>query len=175
MIIIIFYFFQSVAQYWPDEGSVSFGPLTVTSEGIYLQNDSVVVRHFSIYNSDRKNDASKNICHIQFLQWPTGKDIPNSPSSLLKVLETVKMWTQEHPDGPVTVQCIDGLGCSGTLCALMTIMENISKAQVLDVFQAVKKLRATRAGMVQSLAQYQLCYRVAQDYLDSNSIYENLK
>ncbi|XP_071799484.1 receptor-type tyrosine-protein phosphatase mu-like isoform X2 [Asterias amurensis] len=165
----------SVAQYWPDEGSVSFEPLTVTSEGIHSKNDSVIVRHFSIYNSSRKNDQSRKVCHIQFLQWPTGKDVPNSPSSLLKVLETVNLWTKDNPGGPVTVQCIDGLGCSGTLCALMTILESIRETQVLDVFQAVKKLRATRAGMVQSLAQYQFCYRVAQEYLDSNTIYENLK
>ncbi|XP_033636797.1 receptor-type tyrosine-protein phosphatase kappa-like [Asterias rubens] len=165
----------SVAQYWPDEGSVSFEPLTVTSEGIHFKNDSVIVRHFSIYNSSRKNDKSRKVCHIQFLQWPTRKDVPNSPSSLLKVLETVNLWTKDNPDGPITVQCIDGLGRSGTLCALMTILESIRETQTLDVFQAVKKLRATRAGMVQSLAQYQFCYGVAQEYLDSNCIYENLK
>ncbi|XP_022089248.1 receptor-type tyrosine-protein phosphatase F-like isoform X2 [Acanthaster planci] len=166
---------RNVPQYWPDEGSLQFGRLTVTFRNIDHQSDTVIVRQFGIRSSEKKSDKEQSICHIQYLAWPSGKEVPNSPSSLLKVLETVKIWTNDHPDEPVTVHCIDGLGCSGTLCALMTVLESVSQEQVVDVFQAVKKLRAARAGLVQTLAQYQLLYQLTQTSLDSNSIYENLR
>ncbi|XP_033636578.1 receptor-type tyrosine-protein phosphatase T-like [Asterias rubens] len=168
----------SIPQYWPEEGSMSFGPLTVELLSVDQLDEDMVVRQFGIVNTVRNKDDMQTVCHIQFLQWPSGKDVPNSPSSLLKVLETVKTWRKGHPDGPLTVQCIDGEGCSGTFCTLVTLLDRLEQDGVIDVFQAVKKLRSTRAGMVKTLAQYQLCYQVMTWYLESasgSSIYENLR
>ncbi|XP_071799486.1 receptor-type tyrosine-protein phosphatase T-like [Asterias amurensis] len=168
----------SIPQYWPEEGSMSFGPLTVKLLSVDQRDEDMIVRQFGIVNTARNKDDMQTVCHIQFLQWPSGKDVPNSPSSLLKVLETVKTWRKGHPDGPLTVQCIDGEGCSGTFCTLVTLLDRLEQDGVIDVFQAVKKLRSTRAGMVKTLAQYQLCYQVMTWYLESasgSSIYENVR
>ncbi|XP_033636810.1 receptor-type tyrosine-protein phosphatase alpha-like [Asterias rubens] len=166
---------SNVPQYWPEEDAeIQVGPLTVKLKSVDQQTDDMIVRQFTIF---KKSEDMQTVCHIQFLQWPSGKDIPSSPPSLLKVLATVKMWTQEHPDGPLTVQCIDGEGCSGTFCTLVTLLDRLEQDGVIDVFQAVKKLRSTRAGMVKTLAQYQLCYQLIKLHLDSassSSIYENL-
>ncbi|XP_033636860.1 receptor-type tyrosine-protein phosphatase F-like [Asterias rubens] len=168
---------QSIPQYWPEEGSMSFGPLTVQLLSEDQRDEDMVVRQFGITYPLRNQKEVQTVCHIQFLQWPKKKDIPSSPSSLLKLIEAVNTWTEEHPDGPLTVHCIDGEGCSGTFCTLVTLLDRLEQDGVIDVFQAVKKLRSTRAGMVKTLAQYQLCYQVVKSYLDeasSSTIYENV-
>ncbi|XP_038066639.1 receptor-type tyrosine-protein phosphatase T-like [Patiria miniata] len=163
----------SVVQYWPEKDSLEFGPLTVTLTNEDRYSEDIIIRQFDVSYPARKNDEVQSVCQIQYLGWPPGKEVPRSPSSLLKVLEAVKMWTTDHPDGPITVHCIDGVGCSGTFCALLTLLDQLAVEKDVDVFQAIKKLRITRAGMVNTLAQYQLCYQVIQTYLDSGSIYEN--
>ncbi|XP_071800000.1 receptor-type tyrosine-protein phosphatase F-like [Asterias amurensis] len=167
----------TIPQYWPDEGSLSFGPLTVKLLSVDQRDEDMVVRQFGITYPLRNQKEVQTVCHIQFLQWPQKKDLPSSPSSLLKLIEAVNTWTEEHPDGPLTVHCIDGEGCSGTFCTLVTLLDRLEQDGVIDVFQAVKKLRSTRAGMVKTLAQYQLCYQVVKSYLDeasSSTIYENV-
>ncbi|XP_038066631.1 uncharacterized protein LOC119736688 [Patiria miniata] len=163
----------SVVQYWPEKDSLEFGPLTVTLTNEDRYSEDIIIRQFDVSYPARKNDEVQSVCQIQYLGWPPGKEVPRSPSSLLKVLEAVKMWTTDHPDGPITVHCIDGVGCSGTFCAILTLLDQLAVEKDVDVFQAIKKLRITRAGMVNTLAQYQLCYQVIQTYLDSGSIYEN--
>ncbi|XP_071799478.1 receptor-type tyrosine-protein phosphatase F-like [Asterias amurensis] len=168
---------QSIPQYWPEEGTLSFGPLTVKLLSVDQRDEDMIVRQFGITYPLRNQKEVQTVCHIQFLQWPKKKDIPSSPSSLLKLIEAVNTWTEEHPDGPLTVHCIDGEGCSGTFCTLVTLLDRLEQDGVIDVFQAVKKLRSTRAGMVKTLAQYQLCYQVVKSYLDeasSSTIYENV-
>ncbi|XP_038066650.1 receptor-type tyrosine-protein phosphatase delta-like [Patiria miniata] len=165
----------SVVQYWPEKDNLEFGPLTVTLTREDRHNEDVIIRQFDVCHPLSKNDEVQSVCQIQYLGWPSVKEVPRSPSSLLKVLEAVKMWTTDHPDGPIAVHCIDGVGCSGTFCALLTLLDHLAVEKVVDVFQAVKKLRTTRAGMVNTLAQYQLCYQVMQTYLDSSSIYENYR
>ncbi|XP_071799479.1 receptor-type tyrosine-protein phosphatase F-like [Asterias amurensis] len=168
---------QTIPQYWPEEGSLSFGPLTVKLLSVDQRDEDMVVRQFGITYPLRNQKEVQTVCHIQFLQWPQKKDLPSSPSSLLKLIEAVNASTEEHPDGPLTVHCIDGEGCSGTFCTLVTLLDRLEQDGVIDVFQAVKKLRSTRAGMVKTLAQYQLCYQVVKSYLDeasSSTIYENV-
>ncbi|XP_038066629.1 receptor-type tyrosine-protein phosphatase delta-like [Patiria miniata] len=163
----------SVVEYWPEKDSLEFGPLTVTLTNEDRYSEDIIIRQFDVSYPARKNDEVQSVCQIQYLGWPPGKEVPRSPSSLLKVLEAVKMWTTDHPDGPITVHCIDGVGCSGTFCAILTLLDQLAVEKDVDVFQAIKKLRITRAGMVNTLAQYQLCYQVIQTSLDSGSIYEN--
>ena len=52
---------------------------------------------------------------------------------------------------PILVLPSDGEGCSGTFCTLVTLLDRLEQDGVIDVFQAVKKLRSTRAGMVKTL------------------------
>lgn len=44
----------------------------------------------------------------------------------------------------------DGIGRSGTFCALYSVLERLKIEQVVDVFQAVKAMRISRPGLVKS-------------------------
>ena len=44
----------------------------------------------------------------------------------------------------------DGLGRSGTFCALYSVLERLKIEQVVDVFQTIKAMRIPRPGLVKS-------------------------
>ena len=44
----------------------------------------------------------------------------------------------------------DGLGRSGTFCALYSVLERLKIEQVIDVFQAIKAMRISRPGLVKT-------------------------
>lgn len=48
----------------------------------------------------------------------------------------------------------DGIGRTGTLCALMTSLERIKLEDTVNVFTTVRMLRTQRPGMVQTLVSY---------------------
>ena len=45
----------------------------------------------------------------------------------------------------------NGVGRSGTFCAIVSTLERVKQEQVLDVFQTVKSIRTNRPGAVQTL------------------------
>ena len=47
--------------------------------------------------------------------------------------------------------CRNGIGRSGVFCSLWNVMEKIKMDDKVDIFQAAKRLRASRPNMVESL------------------------
>jgi protein tyrosine phosphatase len=47
----------------------------------------------------------------------------------------------------------NGVGRSGTFCAISSILERMKQEQVIDVFQVVKCIRVNRPGAVESLVR----------------------
>ena len=45
----------------------------------------------------------------------------------------------------------NGIGRSGVFCAVSTVIEKIGTEEVIDVFQAVKRLRMNSPQMIESL------------------------
>jgi protein tyrosine phosphatase len=45
----------------------------------------------------------------------------------------------------------NGVGRSGTFCAIASSLERVKQEHVLDVFQTVKNIRVNRPGAVQTL------------------------
>jgi hypothetical protein len=45
----------------------------------------------------------------------------------------------------------NGVGRSGTFCAIASSLERVKQEQVLDVFQTVKSIRVSRPGTVETL------------------------
>jgi len=51
----------------------------------------------------------------------------------------------------------DGIGRSGTFCALAASLERFKTEQMVDVFHTIKTIRIQRAGMVQTLVSSPSC------------------
>ncbi|XP_015428056.1 PREDICTED: receptor-type tyrosine-protein phosphatase epsilon [Myotis davidii] len=135
-------------QYWPTEGSVTHGDITIEIKSDAL-SEAISVRDFLV------------TCH-------QGK-------GMIDLIAAVQKQQQQTGNHPITVHCSAGAGRTGTFIALSNILERVKAEGLLDVFQAVKSLRLQRPHMVQTQEQYEFCYKVVQDFIDIFSDYANFK
>ncbi|XP_028982815.1 receptor-type tyrosine-protein phosphatase epsilon-like isoform X2 [Betta splendens] len=158
-------------QYWPSEGSVTFGDYTVELTGetpceTFTLKDMVVTH--------RPEKQSQHVRHFHFHGWPE-IGIPADGRGMIDIIAAVQRQQQQSGNHPIIVHCSAGAGRTGTFIALSNILERVKAEGLLDVFQTVKSLRMQRPHMVQTVEQYDFCYRVVQDFVDIFSDYANFK
>uniref|UniRef100_A0A8D2N4F0 protein-tyrosine-phosphatase n=1 Tax=Zonotrichia albicollis TaxID=44394 RepID=A0A8D2N4F0_ZONAL len=158
---------EKCCQYWPSEGSVTHGEITVEIKSDSLM-DAISVRDFLVtYNPEKQ---SRLVRQFHFHGWPE-IGIPAEGKGMIDLIAAVQKQQQQTGNHPITVHCSAGAGRTGTFIALSNILERVKAEGLLDVFQAVKSLRLQRPHMVQTLEQYEFCYRVVQDFIDIFSDY----
>nr|XP_060624610.1 receptor-type tyrosine-protein phosphatase epsilon isoform X2 [Anolis sagrei ordinatus] len=158
-------------QYWPSEGSVTYGEITIEIKSDLLA-DAISVRDFLITHSQEKQ--GRLVRQFHFHGWPE-IGIPAEGKGMIDLIAAVQKQQQQTGNHPITVHCSAGAGRTGTFIALSNILERVKAEGLLDVFQAVKSLRLQRPHMVQTLEQYEFCYKVVQDFIDIFSDYANFK
>ncbi|XP_040191411.1 receptor-type tyrosine-protein phosphatase alpha isoform X1 [Rana temporaria] len=162
---------EKCVQYWPSEGTMSFGDITMELKK-EEECESYTVRDLLVTNT-RENKA-RQIRQFHFHGWPE-VGIPTDGKGMINIIAAVQKQQQQSGNHPITVHCSAGAGRTGTFCALSTVLERVKAEGILDVFQTVKSLRLQRPHMVQTLEQYEFCYRVVQEYIDAFSDYANFK
>ncbi|XP_041124661.1 receptor-type tyrosine-protein phosphatase epsilon-like isoform X3 [Polyodon spathula] len=158
-------------QYWPSEGSVTHGDWTVEIKGD-VRCDTCSVRDFMLSFSPEKQ--TRLVRQFHFHGWPE-IGIPADGKGMIDIIAAVQKQQQQSGNHPIIVHCSAGAGRTGTFVALSNILERVKAEGLLDVFQTVKSLRMQRPHMVQTLEQYDFCYRVVQDFVDIFSDYANFK
>ncbi|XP_042315656.1 receptor-type tyrosine-protein phosphatase epsilon isoform X1 [Sceloporus undulatus] len=158
-------------QYWPSEGSVTYGEITIEIKSDLLA-DAISVRDFLITHNQEK--PGRLVRQFHFHGWPE-IGIPVEGKGMIDLIAAVQKQQQQTGNHPITVHCSAGAGRTGTFIALSNILERVKAEGLLDVFQAVKSLRLQRPHMVQTLEQYEFCYKVVQDFIDIFSDYANFK
>ncbi|KAK1166619.1 receptor-type tyrosine-protein phosphatase epsilon-like isoform X1 [Acipenser oxyrinchus oxyrinchus] len=158
-------------QYWPSEGSVTHGDWTVEIKGD-ARSDTCSVRDFMLSFSPEKQ--MRLVRQFHFHGWPE-IGIPADGKGMIDIIAAVQKQQQQSGNHPIIVHCSAGAGRTGTFVALSNILERVKAEGLLDVFQTVKSLRMQRPHMVQTLEQYDFCYRVVQDFVDIFSDYANFK
>ncbi|XP_041117348.1 receptor-type tyrosine-protein phosphatase epsilon-like isoform X3 [Polyodon spathula] len=157
--------------YWPSEGSVTHGDWTVEIKGD-VRCDTFSVRDFMLSFSPEKQ--TRLVRQFHFHGWPE-IGIPADGKGMIDIIAAVQKQQQQSGNHPIIVHCSAGAGRTGTFVALSNILERVKAEGLLDVFQTVKSLRMQRPHMVQTLEQYDFCYRVVQDFVDIFSDYANFK
>ncbi|XP_074611760.1 receptor-type tyrosine-protein phosphatase S-like isoform X5 [Acropora palmata] len=161
---------QVYPMYWAAEGSATFGEFTIetTSHEIFQDFSQ---REFTVA---KKKDPQTvhQVHHYQITDWPD-KGIPKNAHCILDMINMVERSQRKSSNAPLVVQCSDGVGRSGTLCAILSIIERLKSEQVIDVCQSVKVIRVNRPKAVNCKAQYVFCYNMVQRYLDSFNEYAN--
>ncbi|XP_023447678.1 receptor-type tyrosine-protein phosphatase alpha isoform X2 [Dasypus novemcinctus] len=188
---------EKCAQYWPSGGLVSYGDVTVELKK-EEECESYTVRDLLVTNTRvrwtvggipptgitalphlpdpllPKENKSRQIRQFHFHGWPE-VGIPSDGKGMISIIAAVQKQQQQSGNHPITVHCSAGAGRTGTFCALSTVLERVKAEGILDVFQTVKSLRLQRPHMVQTLEQYEFCYKVVQEYIDAFSDYANFK
>uniref|UniRef100_A0A8C5GYC6 Receptor-type tyrosine-protein phosphatase epsilon n=1 Tax=Gouania willdenowi TaxID=441366 RepID=A0A8C5GYC6_GOUWI len=158
-------------QYWPSEGSVTFGDYTVELTGD-SRCETFTLKDMVLTHKPEKQ--SQHIRHFHFHGWPE-IGIPAEGRGMIDIIAAVQRQQQQSGNHPIIVHCSAGAGRTGTFIALSNILERVKAEGLLDVFQTVKSLRMQRPHMVQTVEQYDFCYRVVQDFVDIFSDYANFK
>ncbi|XP_019501261.1 PREDICTED: receptor-type tyrosine-protein phosphatase alpha isoform X3 [Hipposideros armiger] len=162
---------EKCAQYWPSDGLVSYGDITVELKK-EEECESYTIRDLLVTNT--RENKSRQIRQFHFHGWPE-VGIPSDGKGMINIIAAVQKQQQQSGNHPITVHCSAGAGRTGTFCALSTVLERVKAEGILDVFQTVKSLRLQRPHMVQTLEQYEFCYKVVQEYIDAFSDYANFK
>uniref|UniRef100_A0A8I3S6K4 protein-tyrosine-phosphatase n=1 Tax=Canis lupus familiaris TaxID=9615 RepID=A0A8I3S6K4_CANLF len=163
-------------QYWPTEGSVTHGDITIEIKSDTL-SEAISIRDFLVtFNQPlaRQEEQTRVVRQFHFHGWPE-IGIPAEGKGMIDLIAAVQKQQQQTGNHPITVHCSAGAGRTGTFIALSNILERVKAEGLLDVFQAVKSLRLQRPHMVQTLEQYEFCYKVVQDFIDIFSDYANFK
>ncbi|XP_070401801.1 receptor-type tyrosine-protein phosphatase epsilon isoform X2 [Nothobranchius furzeri] len=158
-------------QYWPTEDSVTYGDYTVELKGDTLC-ETFSLRDLVLTFVPEKQ--TRAIRHFHFHGWPE-VGIPAEGKGMIDIIASVQRQQQQSGNHPIVVHCSAGAGRTGTFIALSNILERVKAEGLLDVFQTVKSLRMQRPHMVQTVEQYDFCYRVVQDFVDIFSDYANFK
>uniref|UniRef100_A0A8C1XSC0 Receptor-type tyrosine-protein phosphatase epsilon n=1 Tax=Cyprinus carpio TaxID=7962 RepID=A0A8C1XSC0_CYPCA len=163
-------------QYWPTEVSVTYGDFTVEIKGDMLC-DAFSLRDLLLtYGlvSAHYELQTRLVRQFHFHGWPE-IGIPTEGKGMIDIIAAVQKQQQQSGNHPIVVHCSAGAGRTGTFIALSNILERVKAEGLLDVFQTVKSLRMQRPHMVQTVEQYDFCYKVVQDFVDIFSDYANFK
>ncbi|KTG02893.1 hypothetical protein cypCar_00018205 [Cyprinus carpio] len=158
-------------QYWPTEDSVTYGDFTVEIKGDMLC-DAFSLRDLLLTYGPEKQ--TRLVRQFHFHGWPE-IGIPTEGKGMIDIIAAVQKQQQQSGNHPIVVHCSAGAGRTGTFIALSNILERVKAEGLLDVFQTVKSLRMQRPHMVQTVEQYDFCYKVVQDFVDIFSDYANFK
>ncbi|XP_061730649.1 receptor-type tyrosine-protein phosphatase alpha isoform X2 [Nerophis ophidion] len=162
---------EKCAQYWPSDGVLVHGDIS-TQLKREEESESYTVRDLLVTNN--KENKARAVRQFHFHGWPE-VGIPTDGKGMINIIAAVQKQQQQSGNHPITVHCSAGAGRTGTFCALSTVLERVKAEGILDVFQTVKSLRLQRPHMVQTLEQYEFCYKVVQEYIDAFSDYANFK
>ncbi|XP_046841964.1 titin-like isoform X3 [Xenia sp. Carnegie-2017] len=158
-----------VHRYWPNKAPAVIGDLMVElmSEQTF---DEYILRELKLTNTKEK--ASHVIRQFHYTSWPDVGS-PSSGAGMMDLIGQVQRWQLQSGNKIITVHCSAGVGRTGVFCALSNLIERLKTEHVIDVFQTVKMLRQKRTAMVQTKDQYEFCYNVLIEYLDSFDLYAN--
>ncbi|XP_072179373.1 receptor-type tyrosine-protein phosphatase kappa-like [Diadema setosum] len=152
-------------QYWPSSGTIQMGSLKITRVG--SSSEPHFTRDTFTVSSKRE---SVTVTQFRLLGWSAASTYLRSRMSLIHLVRAAQKAVKiAHNSGPVIVHCINGTGWSGVFCALWSVIDKFERKNTVDIFHAVKNLRANRPNMVESLDQYKLCYDVMSKYLYGES------
>nr|XP_054764961.1 uncharacterized protein LOC129271715 [Lytechinus pictus] len=148
-------------QYWPSQqgDSVTFGNIKV--ELILLEPcNGGVKRKMTM----RKNEDYRTVTQFHFRVWPD-KGVPKHTSLLLKFIKEVKSNHGQNPH-PLVIHCSAGVGRTGVVISIDSIVAHAKRTGMVDVFSFVTKIRQNRPYMVQTQEQYAFIYAaVLEDLL----------
>ncbi|KAJ2782271.1 Tyrosine-protein phosphatase non-receptor type 3 [Coemansia interrupta] len=159
------------AEYWPVQvgEEKKWGDMAVRleDERPMLGCLSVVVRRISV----AAKGVERRVTQFHYTEWPD-HGVPRSPVPLLRIIDELRKNVSPSSESPVVVHCSAGVGRTGTFVIIDAAKGYFEKHQDYQgdyVADAFRSLRSQRTLMVQTLAQYMMCYQVINYILNSAS------
>ncbi|XP_043541499.1 receptor-type tyrosine-protein phosphatase T-like [Chiloscyllium plagiosum] len=88
--------------FWPQDGSSYYGPFQVTLVSEKLQAEFTERR---LTLSKHKQNVKYEIKVLQLDNWPMGDPVPQSPNSIIRIIQELDSWQQQNGNKPILVTC----------------------------------------------------------------------
>ncbi|XP_042910680.1 tyrosine-protein phosphatase non-receptor type 9 isoform X2 [Parasteatoda tepidariorum] len=171
-------------QYWPaEENSLQeYGEFVVFNKKVENFTDYIVT---SLELTNRKQNTSQEVAHMQFTSWPD-YGVPPSALAMLDFRDKVRMKQDEavrligvhwqgHPLGPpIVVHCSAGIGRTGTFITLDISINRLEATGYIDIVKTVEKIRSQRAYSIQMPDQYVFCHLALLEYALCRGLLEDV-
>ncbi|KAK3230379.1 hypothetical protein Dsin_002260 [Dipteronia sinensis] len=147
-----------------EDGPREFGNICIASKWIQSTDTSLVLRNLEVKYKESE-EPHMSVLHIQYPEWPDH----GVPKDTIAVREILKIIYRFPPNlGPIVVHCSAGIGRTGTYCTIQNTIQRILVGDMtaLDIPNTVSVFRSQRIGMVQTMDQYQFCYKAIIDELE---------
>jgi protein tyrosine phosphatase len=165
---------EKSSRYWPEKDNTLVFKNNVTGQILSVtgvkedwlsdSKESIMHRQFKL-QVDNSDDVFV-VDQLAYNGWPDhGVPVQSSFRQLIHELNTMK----KH--GPVTVHCSAGIGRTGTLIAYSVIEQQMNRHGIhseqnpfkFQIYNTVKQLKLSRAGMVQTASQYKFLYKTVME------------
>ncbi|XP_050718014.1 tyrosine-protein phosphatase 69D-like isoform X2 [Eriocheir sinensis] len=151
-------------KYWPEAGQPkTFGNVTIYLVKEKAYSDFMVRTLRAEWGGGEGEDLhTHEVCQYHYLLW---KDFiaPEHPTGVLSFLRRInETYSQEQ--GSLLVHCSAGVGRTGTLVALDSLVMELDEEGQASIFNLICDLRHQRNFLVQSLKQYVFIHRALMEY-----------
>uniref|UniRef100_A0A1I7Y623 Protein-tyrosine-phosphatase n=1 Tax=Steinernema glaseri TaxID=37863 RepID=A0A1I7Y623_9BILA len=135
------------AQYWPiEQGSYqTYGCMFVNNKKVESPDSRWKSYTLEVLPEGCSNSTVTKL--HQMLDWPC-KGVPTSGMSVLRLLKSIT------PGGPCLVHCSAGIGRTGTIIAVESVLQRLFKGIPVNMKELFTQLRNQRASSIQTEGQY---------------------
>ncbi|XP_060070342.1 receptor-type tyrosine-protein phosphatase gamma-like [Ylistrum balloti] len=159
---------------WPTDTThlETFGDFTVQydkSQSKALDSDLLVERKLSLH--DKRTTTETVVTVHETSSWKGKGSLP-SMKSMLELIQHV-LTLKSSVSSTIVLACPDGATDSGLLCVLCNVMERLEVDGDIDIMAAVRQIQIRRPQCLSDKEQYQFCYNVMKEHMETASIYAN--
>ena len=163
---------KSTDCYWPDavDKSEIWGPLEIkcTSKNT-TPHPHLGIQEFEVSNNLSPRD-SQLIRQWHIDDWePSPDTFTNRWRTLVDIMKMITEWqTIGNHDGPIIVQCPNGVDCSGMFIGLCCVLEKLQIDRQVDVAFVMQMLRQSRKHIIRNYVQYKILHDIACNVIESD-------
>ncbi|XP_021360249.1 receptor-type tyrosine-protein phosphatase alpha-like [Mizuhopecten yessoensis] len=156
----------------PQDGkNKTIGHFTLEKKGESSTIANVDLIEITIQNQVNEFDERVRVFHLS--GWDRDSSGPQDSSCLLQLLELVDSRRKSDDSKTTVVMCRDGYSQSGLFCCISNARDQMKIDEEVDIFQTSRQLLVRRPEFLINFEQYQCCYNMIRDYLDTTDVYMN--
>ncbi|XP_033738964.1 receptor-type tyrosine-protein phosphatase kappa-like isoform X2 [Pecten maximus] len=128
---------------------------------------------FEIAITNRSYDFNDTVRMFHMTGWDSDSAVPRDSSTLLQLMELVDSRRKSDDTKTTVVMCRDGYSQSGLFCCISSSRDQMKSDEEVDIFQISRQLLVRRPEFLIRFEQYQCCYNMIKDYLETTDVYMN--